>query len=79
MRGTTYLPIYAIRNHYFHLNEVLEMSNCLDFKRFSLYLNQFWGVMSVAFLRPLPPPMHAAFILIYNCSFFLYLFMCMYY
>jgi hypothetical protein len=31
MRGTTYLPIYVIRNHYFHLNDVLEMSNCLDF------------------------------------------------
>jgi hypothetical protein len=31
MRGTTYLPIYVIRNQYFHLNEALEMLNCLDF------------------------------------------------
>jgi hypothetical protein len=31
-----------------------------------------WGVMSVAFLRPLPPPMHAAFYLIYNGSFYVH-------
>jgi hypothetical protein len=30
-RGTSYLPIYAFRNHYSHSNAVLEMLNCLDF------------------------------------------------
>jgi hypothetical protein len=60
-RGTSYLPIYAFRNHYSHSNAVLEMLNCLDFKKIQFIFKPFLGVVSVAFFAPFATPLSAVF------------------